>query len=221
MHFGYHKMSKCLLADSPPFSEAVTPLPSAGTTQSCRAQQEGLYTTSSSSSSPFLLIQGQKSRRNLVSIILHLLKPWGPTGNLQLLKLLIFFPTNTIKTQSKVIKHFSKTQSKCALSLEDGKQTSRSHRLDFTNQFGLTLLVLKRNRRISIRVWMCACIHRWDETEPLGSEPSPAVLFLNWMFSSEPQQVPPSLLQQQHNIFQEEKKVTEHSVSTMLLALLR
>lgn len=87
---------------SPPFSEAMTLSPRAGTVQSCHAEQEGLSTASSSSSSPFLLIHRQKSRRNLLSTILHLLKPRGPTGNPELLKLLIFFPTNPIKTQSKV-----------------------------------------------------------------------------------------------------------------------
>lgn len=179
-HSGYHKVSKCLLAASPPFSEAMTPSPRAGTIQSCHAQQEGLSTASSSSSSSFLLIHGQKSRRNLVSTILHLLRPRGPTGNLQLPKLLIFSLQTQPNSQQGNPSPSAKTQSKRAMTYwkMENKQAEGTDQISPIN-LGSFCPCWNGSRRISIGAWMCACIHGWDETEPLGSEPSPAVLFLN------------------------------------------
>lgn len=167
-------MSKCLLAASPRFAQAVTPSPSAGTIQSCHAQQEGLLTTSSSSS--FLLIHRQKSRRNLVSTILHLLKARGP-GNLQLLKLLLSSPQTQPRLKARKPEHSSQSQSKHALSYwkMENKQSEGTAQISPIN-LGLFSPCWNRSRQISIHAGMCACI---DETEPLGSEPSPAVLFLN------------------------------------------
>lgn len=195
----------------------MTLLLGAGTIQSCRRAQEGLSATRSFSSSHFMLIHKQKCRRNPVSTIFQLFKPWEPRGN----------PLNPWSSKF----FFSKIQWGFKV-----KEPEHSSQKIYTNLHCLALIRIQKTNKqkpwIRFPQSICACfslswIRSWrhfhlcfgrlpaSESEPLSF---PAVLFLNWMFSGEPQQMPPCLLQQQHMSFQGRGK-KKQSISTTLLPL--